>query len=205
MKSIDLQETPTMTSYLRLNEHNSGKCGSIDVSVQSIDGSSITVLMPLPCTWTTSGMRTPVRPFYPTHPDNIYNHISQNKFDWPRRSSFCKGKQRYFTCSLSRSQRCCESLSTKRQTPRLSNWWRQGSTDILCDLNEEICHGNSQCNPERLGTNLQIFGKTNSRPTIPTWKPAWISHRWISKWSTLSSNNEETIYRMGQPNYHASR
>ena len=66
MKSIDLQETPTMTSYLRLNEHNSGKCGSIDVSVQSIDGSSITVLMPLPCTWTTSGTRTPLRPFYQT-------------------------------------------------------------------------------------------------------------------------------------------
>ena len=35
-------------------------------------------------------------------------------------------------------------------------------------LNGEICHGNSQCNPERLGTNLQIFGETNSRPTIPT-------------------------------------
>ena len=58
MKSIDLKETPMMTSYLRLNDNNSGKCGSIDVSVQSIDGSSITVLMLLPCTWTTSGTRT---------------------------------------------------------------------------------------------------------------------------------------------------
>ena len=75
----------------------------------------------------------------------------------------------------------------------------------FCDPNGEIRHRKSLWNPERMGTNLQIFGKTNSRPTIPAWKPAWISHRWFSKWSTLSSNNEKTINRMDQPNYHACR
>ena len=46
---------PPMTSFLRLNDNNSGKCGSTVVSVQSTDGFSITVLKQSPCIWITLG------------------------------------------------------------------------------------------------------------------------------------------------------
>ena len=52
-----------ITAHLRSNVHNSGKCGSIDVSDQFTDGYSITVVMPLPCTWISSGTLTSERPF----------------------------------------------------------------------------------------------------------------------------------------------